>query len=61
MMVSYKDVSGQDVTCSNEDALEWFNKGLVAYVAVRESSLPYFQAALQQDNNFVLTHCILVS
>ena len=60
MMVVYSDATGGDVTCSSKEALEWFNKGLIAYVAVRESSLPYFKAALQQDDSFVLAHCMLV-
>ncbi len=59
-MVVYSDATGGDVSCSSTQALEWFNKGLIAYVAVRESSLPYFKAALQQDKSFVLAHCILV-
>ena len=54
------DISGQPVTCSSKEALEWFNKGLVAYVAVRESSLTYFQTALQLDDSFVLAHCLMV-
>jgi len=57
----HKDITGLPVTCSRVEALEWFNKGLVAYVAVRENSVPYFKKALELDDKFTLAHCIMVN
>ena len=55
------DLTGQPLTCTNKEALEWFNKGVVAFVSVRESPLPYFEKALQLDDSLVLVHSMLVS
>ena len=55
------DLTGQPLTCTNKEALEWFNKGVVAYVSVRENSIPYFEKALQLDDSLVLVHSMLVS
>ena len=55
------DLVGQPLTCNNKEALEWFNKGVVAYVSVIENPLPYFEKALQLDDSLVLVHSTLVS
>ena len=55
------DLTGQPLPCTNKAALEWFNKGVVAYVSVREDALPYFEKALQLDDSLVLVHSMLVS
>ena len=54
------DLTGYRLTCGNEEALNWFNKGAFAYATVREDGLPMLCKALELDNSILLAHCVLV-
>ena len=55
-----KDLTGYELTCSTEEALNWFNKAVFAYTTVRENGLPFFDKSLEKDSSIVLAHCVLV-
>lgn len=55
------DPTGYRLTCSNEEALDWFNKAVFAYATVRENGVPMFLKAVELDDSIVLAHCALVS
>ena len=46
------------VTCHSDEALEWYHKGLVAYVTYREDPLPFVSRALEMDDLLLLGHCL---
>ena len=54
------DLTGCELTCGNEEALEWFNKAIFAYTTVRENALPMLYKAVDLDSSFILAHCVLV-
>lgn len=54
------DCGGAPLTCTSDDALESFNKGLLEYVSVRQSALSHWERAVELDPAFVLAHCALV-
>ena len=54
------DCGGAPLTCTSNDALESFNKGLLEYVSVRQSALSHWERAVELDPAFVLAHCALV-
>ena len=54
------DCSGAPLTCTSDEALESFNKGLLEYVSVRQSALSHWERAVELDPAFVLAHCALV-
>lgn len=54
------DCGGAPLTCSSDEALESFNKGLLEYVSVRQSALSHWERAVELDPAFVLAHCALV-
>lgn len=56
----FRDCTGYSLTCSDEEALQWFNKGVFAYVTVRDVPVPPIQKALDLDNTLVLGHCLMV-
>lgn len=49
------------VSCCGKDALEWFNKGVLAFVTLNGNAMACFDKALQLDPNFLLVHCVVVS
>ena len=55
------DLTGLPLTCSSDEALEWYNKALVAHVTYREDPLPFVSRALQLDDSLLLGHCLVVS
>ena len=54
------DLTGYPLTCRSEKALQWFNKGVLAYVSFRENGSPMLYEALELDDSIVLAHCLLV-
>lgn len=54
------DASGLPLTCSSQDALDSFNKGLLAYVTLKESPAPWFREALEKDGDFIMAHSLMV-
>ena len=54
------DCGGALLTCTSDEALESFNKGLLEYVSVRQSALSHWERAVELDPAFVLAHCALV-
>lgn len=54
------DLTGYRLTCDNEEALSWFNKGAFSYATVRENGLPMLYKALELDESIVLAHCVVV-
>ena len=56
-----EDITGCPVSCSSEAALDWFNKGVIAFVSLYGDSMTAFNKALEEDPNFLLPHCMLVS
>jgi len=54
------DLTNLPVTCANNEALYNFNKGIEAYVSLKENSAPWFQAALECQKDLVIAHCLLV-
>lgn len=55
-----EDVTGLPLTCSSREAVNKFNKGLMAYVTLKESPVRWFEEAVECDRNLVLAHCMLV-
>ena len=55
-----EDIAGVPLTSCSQEAVESFNKGLTATVTMRESALPWFKAALEKDEDFVMAHCMVV-
>ena len=55
------DLMGLPVTCNSEEALDYYNKALVAYLSLRESPLPYVSKAYELDSTFMMAHCFMVS
>lgn len=54
------DATGYAVSCSSQDAVEWFNKGMLAFVTLNGNSMSFFDKALELDPDFLLVHCVLV-
>ena len=48
------------MTCSSAEALELYNKALLAYLSSNEKGQPYGEKALELDGAFPLVHCLLV-
>lgn len=55
-----EDVAGAPLSCSCKEALKDFNKGLTAFVTMREKAVPWFKAALEKDEDFVMAHSMMV-
>lgn len=55
------DVSGYGVSCSSDEAVECFNKGVAAYASLNGNCMTLFNKALELDPDFLLLHCVLVS
>lgn len=58
--MTMEDVAGVPLTCSCQEALEDFNKGLAAFVTMREKAVPWFKAALEKDKDLVIAHSMMV-
>jgi hypothetical protein len=56
-----RDVTGYEVSCNSVEGVEWFNKGAVAFITLNGDSLACFAKSLEQDPDFLLVHCVLVS
>ena len=54
-------MTGYGVSSTNKEAVDWFNKGAAAFVTLNGNSMSCFDKALEQDPNFLLVHCVLVS
>ena len=54
------DVSGLPIICSSEEALDCFNKGLLALVTLSESSVPWFKRAVELDQTFIMASSMMV-
>ena len=54
------DLTDYPLNCSSEEALKWFNDGILAYVSFRENGLPSLDRSLEVDDSLILAHCILV-
>ncbi len=55
------DATNNAVSCSSHSALEWFNKGILAYITLNGSPMACFDKALEHDPEFLIVHCLLVS
>lgn len=55
------DVTGYPLNCKSEEALQWFDDGVLAYVSFRENALPLLYRALELDDSIVLAHSLLVN
>ena len=60
MASSLEDLTGYPLNCRSEEALQWFNDGVLAYVSFRENALPMLYRALELDDSIVLAHSLLV-
>ena len=56
-----KDSCGVAVHCKSQDALDYYNQGLLQYVRSYGDAMASFEKALELDNKFVLMNCTLVS
>ena len=56
-----KDATGYDVTTVSQEALEWFNKGIVAYITTIGDFDGSCEKSLELDPEILLIHCVLVS
>ena len=54
------DVSGLPVLCSSPEALENFNRGLLALVTLSESSVPWFKKAAELDQTCISAQAMMV-
>ena len=59
-IMAFRDCTGYPLTCSNAEALQWYNKAVFAYVTLAESPVSMFQKALELDNSLVHAHCLMV-
>ena len=53
-------VTGYSVTTSSEKALESFKAGVKAFVTLNGNCMQHLSAALEEDPDFLLVHCVLV-
>ncbi len=60
-MTTREDITGLPITCGSDEALANFNKGIEAYVTLKERPSPWLQAALDVENDIVIAHCLQVS
>ena len=60
MNTRLNDLTNLPVTCGSKDAIVNFNKGIEAYVSLKENPAPWFQAALEIEEELVIAHCLLV-
>ena len=58
---SLVDLTGYPLKCRSEEALQWFNEGVLAFVSFRENALPMLYRALELDDSIVLAHSLLVN
>ena len=55
-----QDSCGNAVHCKSQDALEFFNQGVLEYVRSYGDCMASFNKALQLDGEFLLVNCTLV-
>ncbi len=55
------DVSGLPIMCSSPEALENFNRGLLALVTLSENSVPWFKRAAELDQTCILAQAMMVA
>ena len=55
------DVTGYRTSCSIQDAVDYFNKGILAFITLKGDSMLFLNKALEVDPDFLLAHCVLVS
>ena len=53
-------LTGYPVTTGVKAALENFNAGVTAFVTLNGNCMQYLSAALEDDPDFLLVHCIMV-
>jgi len=56
-----QDCCGISVHCKSQDALDFYNQGLLEYVRYYGDYVDSFKKALELDNEFFLMNCMLVS
>ncbi len=56
-----RDCAGLSMTCSSDEALQWYNSSLTAFATLRESPLPLVTKASELDPSMPLAHCLTVS
>lgn len=56
-----QDVTSVPLTCGSDDALRSFDRGVVAYVTMRENPLPWFREALEKDGTFIVARAMMVA
>ena len=61
MEVHSRDCMDLPVTCSCDEALQWYNKSLAALVTFLESPLHLVAKACELDHGMPLAHCLAVS
>ncbi len=59
-LVTMTDASGLPILCSSQEALESFNKGLLALVTLSESSVPWFKRAVELDPTCSMANSMMV-
>lgn len=55
------DSCGNPVHCKSQDALDWYNEGVLQYAKSYGDSMASFNKALELDSEFLLINCTLVS
>ncbi len=59
--MAMEDCTGLLVTCSSDEALQWYNQSLKAFVTFLESPVPLAAKACELDPGMPLAHCLVVS
>lgn len=55
------DAAGCPVSCKCQEAVDSFNKGMLAFVTLNGDAMSNFNKALELDPEFILVHCVLVN
>ena len=55
-----QDCCGNALTCSSQEALELYNKALESFVSYKDDCVDSLKRIIELDENFVMTHCLLV-
>ena len=61
MAKTFVDGTGYEITCSKQEAVDWFNKGVVAFATLNGNCMSFFNKCLELDPDFLVVHCVLVS
>ena len=59
-MAGFVDLTGLEVTCSNEEALRYYNEAMELFVGQLQKYLPPVEKALRADPSFIMARCFRV-